>query len=81
MDVLLWAVEWESVRDFNKRHTGAKICFRKETLGITTDGLEGKINGGKTICDWLFHPRGCIRHSEGLEPAREEHIHQARARS
>lgn len=56
MDVLLWAVEWEALRDFNKRGTGAKICFRKETLVVMTDGLEGKINGGKMICGWLFHP-------------------------
>lgn len=56
LDVLLWAVEWEAVRAFKKRGTGTKMCFRKETLVVMKDGLEGKINGGKMICGWLFHP-------------------------
>lgn len=38
------------------RGTGAEVCCRKETLVVTKDGLEGRINGGEMICGCLFQP-------------------------
>lgn len=76
LDILLWGVGWKA---FKGSGMGEEICFRKQTLVVMKDGLEGRINGNKIIC-WLFHLWS--RYQEGLnkQGGAQEHKEGVRTR-